>query len=331
MIMLYDNHQRPINYLRLAVTDRCNLRCFYCMPEEGIDYVPKTELLSYEEMLRLVRVLAKMGITKVRITGGEPFVRKDMIHFLSDLVKTPNLQEVHLTTNGTLTQNLIPQLQQIGIKSVNLSLDSLNKQRFFDITRRDVFDTVMETLHALIVAKLPTKINMVVMQDQNIDDIIPMVELAKANPINVRFIEEMPFNGTNRIPSLLEWNYKRIYQHIEATYPHIYKIEDGKYSTSTNYQIKGFQGTFGIIAAYSRTFCGTCNRIRLTPRGILKTCLYDTGVFNIKDVMRAGASDAQIQATFLDALGNRAKDGFEAEQNRHFDPLITESMSSIGG
>ncbi len=331
MIMLYDNHQRPINYLRLAVTDRCNLRCFYCMPEEGIDYVPKTELLSYEEMLRLVRVLAKMGITKVRITGGEPFVRKDMIHFLSDLVKTPNLQEVHLTTNGTLTQNLIPQLQQIGIKSVNLSLDSLNKQRFFDITRRDVFDTVMETLHALIVAKLPTKINMVVMQDQNIDDIIPMVELAKANPINVRFIEEMPFNGTNRTPSLLEWNYKRIYQHIEATYPHIYKIEDGKYSTSTNYQIKGFQGTFGIIAAYSRTFCGTCNRIRLTPRGILKTCLYDTGVFNIKDVMRAGASDAQIQATFLDALGNRAKDGFEAEQNRHFDPLITESMSSIGG
>lgn len=331
MIMLYDNHQRPINYLRLAVTDRCNLRCFYCMPEEGIDYVPKTELLSYEEMLRLVRVLAKMGITKVRITGGEPFVRKDMTHFLSDLVKTPNLQEVHLTTNGTLTQNLIPQLQQIGIKSVNLSLDSLNKQRFFDITRRDVFDTVMETLHALIVAKLPTKINMVVMQDQNIDDIIPMVELAKANPINVRFIEEMPFNGTNRTPSLLEWNYKRIYQHIEATYPHIYKIEDGKYSTSTNYQIKGFQGTFGIIAAYSRTFCGTCNRIRLTPRGILKTCLYDTGVFNIKDVMRAGASDAQIQATFLDALGNRAKDGFEAEQNRHFDPLITESMSSIGG
>lgn len=331
MIMLYDNHQRPINYLRLAVTDRCNLRCFYCMPEEGIDYVPKTELLSYEEMLRLVQVLAKMGITKVRITGGEPFVRKDMIHFLSDLVKTPNLQEVHLTTNGTLTQNLIPQLQQIGIKSVNLSLDSLNKQRFFDITRRDVFDTVMETLHALIVAKLPTKINMVVMQDQNIDDIIPMVELAKANPINVRFIEEMPFNGTNRTPSLLEWNYKRIYQHIEATYPHIYKIEDGKYSTSTNYQIKGFQGTFGIIAAYSRTFCGTCNRIRLTPRGILKTCLYDTGVFNIKDVMRAGASDAQIQATFLDALGNRAKDGFEAEQNRHFDPLITESMSSIGG
>lgn len=329
--MLYDNHHRTINYLRLAVTDRCNLRCFYCMPEEGINYVPKKELLSYEEMLHIIALLAKMGISKIRITGGEPFVRKDMLYFLKDLTKVKGIQEVHLTTNGTMTAEIVPQLKKIGIQSVNLSLDSIDPQRFFQITRRDAFAKVMQSFDALLAHQIPTKINMVVMEEHNIDDIIPMLQLAKDNPINVRFIEEMPFNGTQRDGSGLHWNYKRIYQHIYQHYPQIQKISDPKFSTSSNYQIQGFKGTFGIIAAYSRTFCGSCNRIRITPKGLLKTCLYDDGVFNVKDILRAGANDLQIEETFLQALGNRAKDGYEAEHRRKKSGNITESMSEIGG
>ena len=146
---LYDNHGREINYLRLAVTDRCNLRCFYCMPEEGIKYVPRTDLLTYEEMLRLLGVVAEMGINKIRITGGEPFVRKGMIEFMEAIARIEGINSIHLTTNGTLTEKLIPRLKGLGLKSVNLSLDTLDKQRFADITRRDEFDTVMRTFYAL--------------------------------------------------------------------------------------------------------------------------------------------------------------------------------------
>ena len=140
MATLYDNHGRQINYVRLAVTDRCNLRCFYCMPEEGIQYVPQKELMSYEEMERVVRLLASMGIEKVRITGGEPFVRREMLQFIQRLHRVEGLRQIHLTTNGTLTAPIIPEFKKVGIKSVNLSLDSLDKERFFQITRRDEFD-----------------------------------------------------------------------------------------------------------------------------------------------------------------------------------------------
>lgn len=328
---LYDNHGRPINYLRLAVTDRCNLRCFYCMPEEGIQYVARQELLSYEEMLRTVQLLCNMGIDKLRITGGEPFVRKDMLKFLYELSQIEALQKINITTNGTLTAPIIPELKAMGINSINLSLDTLDKDRFFQITRRDVFDQVMQTFEALLSHGMKTKINAVVMDGQNTEDIIPMVELARNNPVSVRFIEEMPFNGEgNHYPKLV-WNHKKILEHIRDRFPDLKKLPDPPSSTSYNYQIPGFKGTFGIIAAYSRTFCGTCNRIRITPQGLLKTCLYDDGVFNIKNLIRAGATDEQLRTTFLDALGTRAKNGFEAEQNRQFGFPASESMSTIGG
>jgi len=329
--MLYDNHGRIINYLRLAVTDRCNLRCFYCMPEEGIKYMPKQELLSYEEMIRLVSVLAQMGISKLRITGGEPFIRKDMMNFIEMLTQIEGLEQIHITTNGTTTAALVPKLKRLGIKSINLSLDALDKDRFFKITRRDVYDKVMQTFDALLAHQIPTKINAVVMEGQNIEDLIPMALLTKDHPVNVRFIEEMPFNGGDQHYEKLTWNYKKILAHLTERFPNIHKIQDGPFSTSMNYQIPGHQGSIGIIAAYSRTFCGTCNRIRLTPKGMLKTCLYDDGVFNIKDIMRAGATDEQIKTTFLEALGTRAKNGFEAEQKRSKGFPASESMSTIGG
>ena len=301
------------------------------MPEEGIKYVSRSELLSYEEMERLIELLTKMGIEKLRITGGEPFVRKGMMEFLSRLCQIEGLKKINITTNGTLTAPLVPELKQMGISSVNLSLDTLDSQRFFQITRRDEFEKVMGTFDSLLSHGMPTKINAVVMEGKNIDDLIPMVELTKKYPVSVRFIEEMPFNGEGNHYPVLKWNYKKIIEHIKGHFPDLEKIPDPPHSTSYNYQVPGHLGSIGVIAAYSRTFCGSCNRIRITPQGLLKTCLYDSGVFNVRDIMRAGASNEQIKATFAEALGNRAKNGFEAEQNRRAGKPVTESMSTIGG
>lgn len=330
IIMLFDNHGRRINYLRLAVTDRCNLRCFYCMPESGIQYVKRSDLLSYEELERIIQLFVQEGITKVRITGGEPFLRKGLIAFLERLQRIEGLQQINITTNGTLTYDLVPTLKALGIHSVNLSLDSLDAGRFQEITRRDTFDKVMLTLEQLLAHDMPTKINAVVMEGKNEEDILPMVELTKQHPIAVRFIEEMPFNGSGDHYPILKWNYKAILKHIETTYP-LQKLQDEKNSTSLNYSILGHQGTVGVIPAYSRTFCGTCNRIRLTPQGMLKTCLYDNGIFNIRDLIRNGASNEQLMDALLSALGSRAKDGFEAEQKRQLHMPVSESMATIGG
>jgi cyclic pyranopterin phosphate synthase len=329
--MLYDNHHRPINYLRLAVTDRCNLRCFYCMPEEGIQYMPKEELMTYEEMLRIVRLMAGMGIGKVRITGGEPFIRRDMMDFLGEISRLDGLRQIHITTNGVVTAPLVPALKKMGIRSVNLSLDTLDRNLFFEITRRDDFDKVMATFEALLSHGITTKINAVMMEGKNDNDLLPLALLTKDRPVGVRFIEEMPFNGGAAHYDQLWWSHRRILETLQAHFPGIEKIPDPPFSTSANYRIPGHRGTVGIIAAYSRTFCGTCNRIRLTPQGMLKTCLYDDGVFNIKNLVRAGATDEQVRTAFLEALGHRAKDGFEAEANRPFGVPVSESMATIGG
>lgn len=330
MKKLFDNHGRQVNYLRLAVTDRCNLRCFYCMPEEGIDYVPRQELMSYEEMLRIVTVLSSLGIQKLRITGGEPFVRRDMMDFFHAISRLDGLSQINLTTNGTVTAPFIPELKKLGLCSVNLSLDTLDRERFYEMTRRNKFEAVIETFDQLLHHGILTKINTVVMQGKNETEIVPLALLTKDHPVGVRFIEEMPFNGAGANREELWWDHRRILGELQTHFPGLEKIPDPPFSTSRNYRIPGHQGTVGIIAAYSRTFCGSCNRLRLTPQGTLKTCLYDNGVFNIKDLIRAGASNEQLQQTFLDALGHRAKDGFEAELRRLGLP-VSESMSTIGG
>ena len=207
--MLIDNHGREINYLRLAVTDRCNLRCFYCMPENGIKYMNRKDLLSFEEMTRLIRVFGDLGVSKIRITGGEPFVRKGIMSFLKGVSELATIKEINITTNGTFTVEQIPALEKMGIKSVNLSLDSLDNQRFFDITRRDLFDQVMTTYRKLVDSKIRVKTNMVVMDGRNIEDIYPMLELTKHDDVSVRFIEEMPFNGTEGQGNATIWPAKK--------------------------------------------------------------------------------------------------------------------------
>ena len=330
---LLDAHGRPLEYLRLAITDRCNLRCFYCMPEEGIKYLPKHELLSYEEMLRLVAIMTGLGVRKVRLTGGEPFVRRDLVPFMERLAALPGLHDLSLTTNGVLTAPHVPTLARLGVKAVNLSLDTLDRQRFFDITRRDELPQVMRTFYALLDAGIQVKINAVVMDGRNIQDLAPLAELTRELPIEVRFIEEMPFNGGSHIagPASLPWNHRRIRQHLEAHLGALTPAYTATGATADEYTIEGHRGRVGIIAAYSRTFCGSCNRLRLTAEGGIKTCLYNQGVLDLRALLRGGATDQAIAEALTQAFYHRAANGFEAERQRPVHQLSFESMATIGG
>jgi molybdenum cofactor biosynthesis protein A len=325
---IFDNHNRPINYLRLAVTDRCNLRCSYCMPEHGIQFLQKSALLTYEEMLRIVRVLATEGLNKVRITGGEPFVRQGLMGFLEKLVVVPGLQQVAITTNGVLTGAYLKQLTQLGIKNINLSLDSLDPRRFAAITRRNEFDAVKKCLDDMLALDFDVKLNCVAMQGQNDGDIAALAAYTKNHKLAVRFIEEMPFNGAGQGQTELYWSAKKILSHLQEQFAGIYKIEDGPNSTSYNYQIPNYQGTVGIIAAYTRSFCGSCNRIRLTPQGELKTCLYQQKGYQIRELLRTEPNDQVLKPLLLQAIHTRYKDGHQAEKAGN---SFTESMTSIGG
>jgi len=296
-----------------------------------LNWLSRKELMTYEEMLQACSLLVKMGIEKIRITGGEPFVRKDIMQLLTAISELPGLKELSITTNGVLTAPYVSQLKDIGVRSVNLSLDTLDANRFFAITRRDEFANVMQTMDALLKHDIEVKINTVVMAGKNTQDIIPLVELTKELPVSVRFIEEMPFNGEGHSYSGIVWDYVKILEEIKQVYNEIKKVPDPQYSTSYNYSVPGHKGSIGIIAAYSRTFCGTCNRIRITPQGTLKNCLYDAGVLNIKDLMRAGTGNAQLEETLRAAFNSREKDGWAAERKRVENPDFHESMATIGG
>ncbi len=326
---LIDNHGRQITYLRLAVTDRCNLRCFYCMPEEGIDFVKRSDLLSFEEMERLLSILHSMGISKVRITGGEPFLRKDLMDFLERISKI-GFEQISITTNGSLITKHIDRLKSLGIRHINFSLDTLDRTRFHQITRRDQFDEIWDAMMRLIEEDFVVKINMVVMEGINDMDIIPMAQLASRYNVDMRFIEEMPFNGTG-VKHTMKWSSTAILDELKREYPNIKTLPFQAGSTASIYEIEGFRGNLGIIAAYTRSFCGSCNRLRITPTGLLKTCLYDQGVFNLKSLLRQGAADMQIIEAIRDACNHRAKDGWEAEKISVRNSDGFESMASIGG
>lgn len=298
------------------------------MPEHGLNWLSRSDLLTYEEMLRLCRILAALGIEKVRITGGEPLVRRDMMHFLDKLVGISGIKEVGLTTNGVATAQFVPQLKSLGIRSVNLSLDTLDRERFFQITRRDELPAVMETLHMLLDNDFRVRINAVVMDGVNDSDIIPLAEMAEIYPLDMRFIEEMPFNGGDHGTGIPVWNHVRILDTLRERWPALTRCTDAPESTSANYQAPGMQGRLGVIAAWTRSFCGTCNRIRVTPQGMLKTCLYDGGVLSIRDLMRAGADDAGLTDQLLQAFRQRPRDGWEAEKNA---AEHGASMATIGG
>ncbi|BDD00459.1 GTP 3',8-cyclase MoaA [Persicobacter psychrovividus] len=324
--MLIDKFGRPIKYLRLSVTDRCNLRCYYCMPEEGIKFIAHKNLLTYEEMLRLCTILVKEGVEKIRITGGEPFVRKELLFFLRELTKIKGLKNIGITSNGLLTAQYLEELKTLGITDLNLSLDCLSEEKFLEITRRKGLKEVLNTLELATKMGFKVKINTVVMGEKNKFELPALARLAQKKPIDVRFIEEMPFNGGEEHQEARLWTHQNIKDFLEAELqaPLVADIFE---STAQKYSIEGWQGKIGIIPAHSRTFCGSCDRLRMTAQGEIRNCLYAGKGYNIKDLMRSGATDADLLAYFQQIVSKKAKNGFEAE-NRSSGH---DSMSIIGG
>ncbi|CAM1358144.1 Molybdenum cofactor biosynthesis protein A3 [Tenacibaculum litoreum] len=329
MSTLIDNFGRQISYVRLAVTDRCNLRCQYCMPAQGIDIVPRKELLTYKEMYRIIRVLTELGVNKVRLTGGEPFVRKDFVSFLEMLSYNDLLDDINITTNGALISKHIKTIEKLKkVKNINLSIDSLHSEKFAKITRRDIFPEVYKTFELLEKSSLNLKLNVVVQSGFNTDEINDFVQLTKDKNIAVRFIEEMPFNGKGQRNAEEVWNYNKILDKIQSKFT-VTELPSKKSSTSRNFSIENHKGTIGIIPAFTRTICNDCNRIRITSTGTFKNCLFDDGVFNLRDFIRNGASNEDLKALFLSLIKEKPENGFVAEANRKGN--VTESMSTIGG
>jgi len=299
------------------------------MPAQGIDIVDRKELLTFKEMYRISRVLSELGVNKVRLTGGEPFVRKDFIKFLEMLSFNDLLDEINITTNGVLITNHIKELEALKVKTINLSIDSLDKENFAKITRRDVFEDVFKTLEALEKSSLNLKLNCVVQSGVNTHEIFDFIELTKLKKIAVRFIEEMPFNGKGQRSMNDVWNYNKILDNIKSNYNEIVSLKSDKSSTSHNFKIRDYQGSFGIIPAFTRTICDDCNRIRITSTGMFKNCLFDNGVFNVRDFIRNGASNEELKQLFLSIVKQKPENGFVAEANRKNN--VSESMSTIGG
>ena len=287
------------------------------------------KLFTIDELSKLSAILVSQGIDKIRITGGEPFVRKDLMVLLRNLSNMNGLNEISITTNATLIGPYIEELKELGIMNINVSMDAINRKTFEKITRRDHYDTVHDNILRLITEGFKVRINFIALDGQNTEDILPMLELAKHYDVCVRYLEEMPFNGGSRKFDSIVWDYKRILEHIKEVYPDYIKIPSHETSTSINYQIPGFRGTFGVIPSFSRTFCGSCNRLRITATGDVITCLYAQACMNIRDILRSDASDEKIREQILKAIGSRSKTGFEAQQE--YKGVFGNSMTSIGG
>jgi len=323
---LEDNHNRPITYLRLAITDRCNLRCRYCRPEEGVPFIPHEEILSFEELERLTTIFCALGVEKVRVTGGEPFSRRGCLSFMKRLQKINGLQHLHITTNGVKTSRFLDELAAMGIDSINVSLDTLDQKRFWKITRRNYLAAVLETVHGIIDRRIPLKINSVALKETSDKEIFELAELARQYPITLRFIEKMPFSGIARPEKLVNGD---LLLRLKKIFPAMQECKQALPTTARIFSLPGYMGKIGLIQGHSRLFCKTCNKVRITPVGILKTCLYDDGVLDLKKMLRSGAGDKEIEVAILNCIQNRCVNGHEAEHlaRRGKEP----SMGSIGG
>ena len=323
---LIDGWGRRISYLRLAITDRCNLRCRYCRPEKGVPFIPHQEILRFEELERLVAIFCALGINKVRVTGGEPFSRRGCLPFLTRLRQIDGVQHLHITTNGVKTSRYLDELAAIDLNGMNVSLDSLEQKKFWQITRRDYLEAVLQTVHGAIAMGIPLKINSVVLEDTSDNEIIQLAGLPRDYPITLRFIERMPFSGTVRSEKLENGN---LSQRLKRLFPAIEECVTVLPTTARIFTLPGYRGNLGLIQGYSRKFCETCNKVRITPTGMLKTCLYDNEALDLKMLLRTGASDHEIREAVVDCVQNRFKNGHEAERfsSRTKEP----SMAMIGG
>ena len=320
---LFDSFGRCINYLRLSVTDRCNLRCIYCMPPEGIPLMPHSEVLSYEEISTVVQVGAKLGLNKIRLTGGEPLVRAELSKLVQMLSQIEGIDEASLTTNGTLLKRYGLELKQAGLSRVNVSLDTLRAERFRHITRLGKLEDVLDGIEAAKDAGLhPVKINMVVMRDINDDEVLDFANMTYKEGWHVRFIELMPFvDVAGFVPS------SEIRQHIES----LGTLEPCSPITGNGparyYRLPGARGTIGFISPITEHFCSTCNRMRLTSDGKLCPCLLSDDEIDLKELLRHNASLQELERLILKAVASKP------ERHHLADGIapMKQNMSQIGG
>lgn len=328
--MLQDSFNRPIQYLRVSVTDRCNLRCVYCMPASGVPNIPHEEILRYEEIVRIVRLAVEMGIVHVRLTGGEPLVRKDIVELVRELAAIPGLDDLAMTTNGILLAKYAQPLAEAGLKRVNISLDTLSPERFQRITRLGSLERTLAGHQAALDAGLrPVKVNTVVVRGLNDDEIIDLARLTMQPDWHLRFIEMMPlgegahWTGDGVVPTA------EIRARVAAAFGELTPVSKAGpgVGPARYYQLPGAEGTLGFISPVTEHFCFTCNRLRLTSDGKILPCLLSDLSFDLRTPMRAGADDATMREIFNQAV--------RAKPHRHHLVDAPEEhklpMSAIGG
>lgn len=329
--ILTDPFGRKHNYLRISLTERCNLRCTYCMPADGIQLSPKDHLMTYEEIYTIAKEFVSMGVTKIRLTGGEPLIRKDAALIMEKLSSLP--VQLTLTTNGVIVDKFIDHFKKCGIKTLNVSLDSLHLQKNKEITRRSYFEKVYQNIILLVKEGFVVKVNCVLMKGFNDDEVIDFINLSKNLPVHVRFIEFMPFDGN-------QWNMERLVSlqeilskvHSNFEKNAIVKLQDAPNDTTKSYQIKGYQGTFAIISSVTNPFCDGCNRIRLTANGQIKNCLFSSKESDLLTTLRAGKSiipiiQKAVQTKLKVRSGMNTLDKF-SQSDIHSN---NRSMIAIGG
>lgn len=305
---LTDTFHRQHDYLRISVTERCNLRCVYCMPEEGVPLSPNRELLTTPEIVMLSSVFVSQGVTKIRLTGGEPTVRRDILPLMHQIgsLRAHGLKELCLTTNGISLHRKLDSMVEAGLTGVNLSLDTLDPWQFQIMTRRKGFDAVQKSINRILEmnkvgAGVKLKINCVVMRGVNDREILPFVEMTKDQDIEVRFIEYMPFDGN-------KWNKGKMYSYsemldlIREKYPTLQKVQDHKNDTSKTWHIPGFAGRLGFITSMTHNFCGTCNRLRITGDGNIKVCLFGNAEVSLRDILRKSNNGDPIDEEAFEAM-----------------------------
>ena len=325
---MFDRYQREIHYLRLSVTDLCNLRCRYCMPD-GVEKLEREAVLTYEEFLRLAALFARCGIDTVRVTGGEPLVRKNVAQLVAGLKETPGIRRVTLTTNAVLLAEQLPALLDAGLDSVNISLDTLRPEVFRQITARDDFAAVQAGLQAALESGLPVKLNCVPQAGVNEGELEALAALAKDNAMQVRFIEMMPIGYGAAMPCIsgpeLRARFARRWPELaplSAAQEHA--LGDGP---AVYYTVPGWQGSIGFIAAVHGKFCASCNRVRLTSQGFLRPCLASETGCNLRALLRSGADDAQLLTAIRETIWAKPRE-------HHFNDSsmpATRGMYRIGG
>lgn len=326
--MIIDNYNRIHNYLRISLTDNCNLRCFYCMPEEDYSFMPRQNLMQAAEIEAIARLFVQEGVSKIRLTGGEPLVRNDFAEIIERLASLDI--ELTLTTNGTQLHRHLDAIRSSGIKALNISLDTLNKDRFLFLTRRDQFDTVWQNIQLALAAGLTIKVNVVVMKGVNEEEILDFIRLTEMLPLHVRFIEFMPFDG-NKWNSSRVVTLQQILDRISAVYP-VQQLLNKPHETAKNYEITGHKGSFAVISTMSAPFCSDCNRLRLTADGKMKNCLFSESETDLLTAFRNGENIIPlIHGNIVQkkqALGGQFTTELEKIETAN---LHNRSMISIGG